>query len=250
VAHGSPDGLPPHDEKLHFDREGNQQMSKTAIWDDLKRVPPEQLKGFKRGGGFSGTAIKPMWTIHRMTEVFGACGVGWGMDKPEFQVVTASNETLVYCTVGVWFNVKDKVSAVVYGVGGDKVVAMRSSGAFTDDEAFKKAYTDALTNALKHIGAGADVHMGLWDGNKYIESEVPKSSASLKKAGSWETLKAELESDFADCHSVVSLGRLRADYREKAINQQWPKAWLEALKNEFDTFEADLEKSQTLLAGE
>jgi len=225
-------------------------MTNTAIWDDLKRVPPEQLKGFKRGGGFSGTAIKPMWTIHRMTEVFGACGDGWGMNEPTFQVVQAGNETLVYCTVGVWFKAKDKVSAIVFGVGGDKVVAMRSSGAFTDDEAFKKAYTDALTNAMKHIGAGADVHMGLWDGNKYIESEVPKSSASLKKAGSWEALKAELDNDFADCHSVVSLGRLRAEYREKALDNRWPKAWLEALKNEFDTFEADLEKSQTLLAGE
>lgn len=81
-------------------------------------------------------------------------------------------------------------------------------------------------------------------------SEPVKSSASLKKEGSWEALKAELDSDFADCHSTVSLSRLRAEYREKALDKRWPKAWLEALKNEFDTFEADLEKSQTLLAGE
>lgn len=80
--------------------------------------------------------------------------------------------------------------------------------------------------------------------------EPAKSSASLKKEGSWEALKAELDSDFADCHSTASLARLRADYREKARDKRWPKAWLEALKNEFDTFEADIEKSQTLMAGE
>ena len=224
--------------------------AKTAIWDNLKRVPENQLKGFARAGGFKGTAIKPMWTIHRMTEVFGPCGTGWGMDEPVFTVTQAGAETLVFCTVAVWFKDHETRSAPVYGVGGDKVLTVRSSGPFIDDEAFKKAYTDALTNALKHIGAGADVHMGLWDGNKYIESEVPKSSASLKKAGSWEALKAELDSDFADCHSVVSLGRLRADYREKAINQQWPKAWLEALKNEFDGMEDALSKAENLQAGE
>ena len=94
--------------------------AKTAIWDELKRVPPEQLKGFARSGGFKGTAIKPMWTIHRMTEVFGACGEGWGMGEPTFQVVPAGNETLVFCTVGVWFKAaKDRVSDLVFGVGGD-----------------------------------------------------------------------------------------------------------------------------------
>lgn len=40
--------------------------AKTAIWDNLKRVPENQLKGFARAGGFKGTAIKPMWTIHRI----------------------------------------------------------------------------------------------------------------------------------------------------------------------------------------
>ena len=48
-----------------------------------------------------------------------------------------------------------------------------------DDEAFKKAYTDALTNALKLLGVGADVHMGLWDGNKYAdEKPEPKPQVS------------------------------------------------------------------------
>jgi len=76
-----------------------------------------------------------------------------------------------------------------------------------------------------------------------------KSSASLKKEGSWEALKAELDSDFTDCHSTVGLARLRAEYREKALDNRWPKAWLEALKNEFDTMEDALAKGEMIGAG-
>lgn len=143
-----------------------------ALWNKVSRVPKEHLKGFTRGGGFKGTAIKPMWSIHTMTEQFGPCGEGWGIGKPDFTVVPSENETLVYCTVSVWHG---KPSNLVYGVGGDKVRAQFSSGPKNDDEAFKKAFTDAITNALKHIGVGADIHMGLWDGNKYVD-ETPEDA--------------------------------------------------------------------------
>jgi len=139
---------------------------KTSLWDRLGKTDPNHTKGFKRAGGFSGTAIRPMWAIRRMTEEFGACGEGWGVNEPVFQVVPAGDEVLVFCTVGMWHGKRD---AVVYGVGGDKcLTARKSGGAFADDEAFKKAYTDALTNAMKLIGVGADVHMGLFDDSKYV----------------------------------------------------------------------------------
>jgi hypothetical protein len=65
----------------------------------------------------------------------------------------------------------------VFGVGGDKVVIKQQSGLRSDDEAFKKAFTDAVTNALKLIGVGADVHMGLFDDSKYV-NEVRQEFAA------------------------------------------------------------------------
>lgn len=144
------------------------------LWNAVSRVPPEHLKGFTRGGGFKGTAIKPMWSFKAMTEQFGPCGQGWGVQEPKFTIHPAGAETLVFCTVGVWY--KDN-TAPVFGVGGDKVVAQFSSGLKPDDEAFKKAYTDALTNALKLLGVGADIHMGLWDGNKYVDKTKDEKPA-------------------------------------------------------------------------
>ena len=128
----------------------------TRIWDALGKTDPAHTKQFTRAGGFKGTAIKPMWANTQMTEFFGPCGVGWGMEEPVFNVVPALDEIMVFCTVGLWY-VQSARSQTVYGVGGDKVVVKQSSGLRTDDEAFKKAYTDALGNAMKFIGVGADV---------------------------------------------------------------------------------------------
>lgn len=141
-------------------------MSNTEIWDALGKTDPGATKGFNRSGGFKGTAVKPMWVLRRLTEQFGPAGKGWGVGKPDFTLVHAEGgEVLVFCTVSAWHGTKDNV---LHGVGGDKAVAMRSGKLFADDEAFKKAYTDAVGNAFKSIGVAADIHMGLFDDDKYV----------------------------------------------------------------------------------
>jgi uncharacterized short protein YbdD (DUF466 family) len=151
----------------------------TKIWDQLGQTDPKHTKQFTRAGGFKGTAIKPMWSYRRMTETFGPCGIGWGQGEPTFQVVPGiDGEVLVYCTASIWYCEGETMSRTVYGVGGDKIVThIKANEKYktqerwaNDDEAFKKAYTDAVTNALKMIGVGADVHMGMFDDNKYVNT--------------------------------------------------------------------------------
>jgi hypothetical protein len=144
-----------------------QRSTNLRIWNALSRTDPKHTKGFSRAGGFKGTAVKPIWITQRLTEMFGPCGEGWGFEKPEFQLVNTPTDTLVYCTVTAWY-IDEKKQHFIYGVGGDKVVVQRQSGPFCDDEAFKKAFTDALGNAFKFVGVAADVHMGLFDDSKYV----------------------------------------------------------------------------------
>lgn len=136
-------------------------------WDVLGKTDPAQTKSFQRAGGFKGTATKPIWTEKRLTEHFGPCGVGWGCDEPSFSLVPAGDEILVYCTVCAWY-IEDGKRASLYGVGGDKVLVKQQAGLRTDDEAYKKAFTDAIGNAFKHLGAAADIHMGLFEDSKYV----------------------------------------------------------------------------------
>lgn len=146
------------------------------VWNALARTDPAHTKGFSRAGGFKGTAVKPIWTVKRLTELFGPCGIGWGFEHPQFQLVNAGDETLVYCTATAWY-VEEGKQHFVYGVGGDKVAVKRQSGMFCDDEAFKKAFTDAIGNAFKFIGVAADVHMGLFEDSKYL-AEVREEFAA------------------------------------------------------------------------
>ncbi len=153
------------------------------IWAALEKTDPAHTKGFKRSGGFSGTAMRPIWMTKRLTEQFGPAGIGWGMHQPEFQTVPAGDEILCFCTVGLWYREDDKANpGVVYGVGGDKVMGKNKYGPYTNDEAFKSAYTDALSNAMKQIGVGADIHMGLFDDEKYVRETAREFAAQPTQA--------------------------------------------------------------------
>lgn len=82
-----------------------------------------------------------------------------------------------------------------------------------------------------------------------------RSSASLKKAGpdgkdAWARLMESLNSDLVDCQSTPALSKLRAEYREKARAERWPRAWLDALANVFDTHEEQLSKAEDTFPGD
>jgi hypothetical protein len=59
---------------------------------------------------------------------------------------------------------------VVPGIGQTVFVGKNKNGFFTDEEAPKKSLTDALTKAMSWLGFAADIHMGMWDDNKYVNS--------------------------------------------------------------------------------
>lgn len=176
-----------------------------SIWNKLSKTDPKHTKPFSRSGGFKGTAVKPIYCTERMTEQFGPCGVGWGINEPSFQVVNADSEILVYCTVSIWHGSRD---CLIFGVGGDKCVAARSSGPFNDDEAFKKAFTDAIGNAMKQLGMSADVHMGLFDDSKYVNDLRAEFSEEKRPAKEPTALEKEYQAEWDMIGSAATLGDL------------------------------------------
>lgn len=222
-------------------------MENTELWDKLGKTDPAHTKGFTRGGGFKGTAIKPMFSYRRMTEEFGPCGIGWGVGEPSFQVVPAGDEILVFCTVSVWHG---KPEQAVFGVGGDKVVVKQSNGLRSDDEAFKKAFTDAVTNGLKLIGVGADVHMGMFDDSKYVNAmkeefsgdaphnENKKTSAAKMKRGI-ETIEQEL----VDCRTPGDVAKLLNIWADEAEKAGWSKDYWDEARRRFSRRKKELEEA-------
>lgn len=157
-------------------------MSNTELWDSVFTTDAAATKKFVKGGGFSGTAIKPYYLIHRATEKFGAIGIGWGFEEIQNKV-----EFGIWCSlVKLWY-VYNGQRGECQQWGATVMAGKNKNGDFVDEEAAKKAVTDAVTKCLSYIGFAGDVHSGLFDDSKYIEkqkAEEPKNEKSTLFANS------------------------------------------------------------------
>lgn len=216
------------------------------FWNKLSKTDPKHTKGFKRAGGFTGTAIKPIYQLEKMTEVYGPIGRGWGMTEPTFQIVPGVNqEVLVYCTVGVWAENPDRP---FYGVGGDKVVVYvkaneqykRPERWENDDEAFKKAFTDAVGNAMKHLGMSADVHMGLFDDSKYVQEREREERAQEPPSEPVQALPVPAKTGLKDTAQRALWGRLVDATRKCQTWEEFNTLWdHQATMAAYDGFSQD-----------
>lgn len=185
------------------------------VWDKLSRTDPAHTKPFKRPG-FSGTQIDPTYRLQQMTAMFGPVGQAWSILEPKFDVIPGyGDEKLVFCTVGIVFPKDGDVynPGTTYGVGGDYIVRnAKDEGAKprSTDEAFKMAFTDALGNAMKTLGLGADVFMGQMDDAKYVR-QVTEEIAQEKKAAA-VAKDPELTAEAIDDYAVM-LAKLIEDQK-------------------------------------
>ena len=103
-----------------------------------------------------------------MTEIFGACGMGWKYEVVDKSMVQAGEELVVFVHINLFFKNKDgkQWNDPVPGTGSSKLYVKESRGMHVNDEAYKMATTDALGVAMKMIGVAADVYEGRFDGSK------------------------------------------------------------------------------------
>ena len=155
-------------------------MENMELYERVRAVPPEAQKKIEGGRLVGMTDINPMWRIKKLTEEFGMCGFGWypeikrtWIEDGEGGQKTANVEILLYVKIG------DAWSKGIPGIGGSALVAKEAKGFYTDDECFKKAYTDALSVACKALGIGADVYFKR-DATKY-ETGTGASAATVQK---------------------------------------------------------------------
>lgn len=155
-------------------------MGNLELYEKVRAVPENARKEIK-GGRLKGmTDINPMWRIKTLTEQFGVCGIGW---KPEivrtWLDVGVGNEVVANVEIKLYVKVDGVWSDGIPGVGGSRFVAKETGGLFTDDEAYKKAYTDALSVACKSLGIGADIY---WekDSTKYSPTDDGQSKGEKR----------------------------------------------------------------------
>ena len=142
-------------------------MKNLEIYEKFRSVPNEAKKEIGAGRLKGFTDINPMWRIKRLTEQFGVCGFGWYTEIIEQKIIDGSdNQKSAFVTINLFIKIDNEWSKPIQGVGGSSFVTNERSGAYTSDECFKMAYTDALSIACKSLGMGADVYFAK-DRTKY-----------------------------------------------------------------------------------
>lgn len=136
-----------------------------AIYNELKSVPDKYLKKIDAGRLKGMSDIKPQWRIEKLTELFGACGIGWKITDVEYNYFTQGPETVVNCRLKFQYKWDGEWSEPIPASGGSKIATQERNGLYVSDEAEKMAYTDALSVAGKMIGLASDIYMG--HGGKY-----------------------------------------------------------------------------------
>ena len=137
------------------------------IYDAVRSVPEGARRDFEKNG-FSGTEINPMYRIEVLTRQFGPAGIGWRTEVLGKWTETAPDGSVnVFMEINLFVKVGSEWSHGIYGVGGHSLTRMK-------DEAYKCAYTDALSVACKALGIGADVYYANSEG-KYREHYVKET---------------------------------------------------------------------------
>ena len=178
--------------------------------DALKEIGAGRLKGM--------TDINPQWRIECLTELFGLCGQGWYTKITEQKIIDgADGEKVAITNIELYYKQDGEWSMPIQATGGSKLVANEKSGAYTSDESFKMAYTDALSVACKMIGIAGKIYRGQYNTKYQADRSEPR-----KIFDSLHT-KEEFIEAINGCTSVKQLNALYWKWKDKDFAKELQK---------------------------
>lgn len=152
-----------------------------SIWEKVQTTDTRFTKDAKVGGqqitSLNGTAM-----IMKATEVFGPAGIGFGWNVVEERFdkgaemfsgegdkrISLGHELNHTIKITFWF-VLDGQRGEIEQYGCTQYLYKSKYGTTTDGEAPKKSLTDAIKKALSMLGFSADVFLGMFDDQNYVQ---------------------------------------------------------------------------------
>jgi hypothetical protein len=179
------------------------------IWSQVCETDPKHTKQVSFGRKF--TAIDAYYQVQQSTDIFGPMGLGWWYTIDDMQITDA----MVICRLSLYYKQDGVESKPITIVSA----AQRKMGSKSDDDCFKKVITDCLTKALSYLGFSADVFLGQFDDNKYVQQQRAKHNQNSPQG----TLQAPQWQQKDDTPKTSGKGRdePRTDKQRSMI---WAKA--------------------------
>ncbi|SDG86691.1 hypothetical protein SAMN05216588_101239 [Pseudomonas flavescens] len=160
------------------------------LWDSVKTTDKKYTKT-QQLDGRPVTSINGMYIVQRATEAFGPIGKGWGYDIlvdrfDQGAPITGKDGILLgyeqvhTIQIKLWYVRGGKRNHVTH-YGHTPFVRKSQFGPYTDFDAPKKSLTDAIKKSLSLVGFSADVHLGMFEDEVYLEGL--KLKQRLEEAG-------------------------------------------------------------------
>ena len=142
-------------------------MDNMELWRSVCVTDPRAVKPIT-GKQYKGNSPKPYWVIQRATEVFGPCGLGWGVQILSERFERFGDEALHIAHVKVWY-LKDGKRCEIEQMGQTRAAYISTAGKhIVDEDAPKKSATDGMVKCLSMLGFAGDIFSGQWDDSKYV----------------------------------------------------------------------------------
>ena len=143
------------------------------FWDSVQTTDPNFTKEVGFGRKF--TSINAQYQVRELTRAFGRIGEGWGISEEQFYNLNGIDGLICYQAI-LWY--KDGEEVRNFSINSS--IASHNGKGKLDDECFKKVSTDALTKGLSKLGFNADIFLGMWDDNRYV-NQVKESFKTKTK---------------------------------------------------------------------
>lgn len=182
------------------------------FWESVETTPPKMTKTITVSKQIR-TTVDAQFKKKQITKAFGMYGNGWGVypTSEKYERVTFGDSTLLHYQA-VAFYVIDGKQCEFPIAASIREAYMTQSGYFkVDDEAVKKVRTDALTKGFTDLGFCADIHLGMFDDQAYVEGAAAKSEIEESENREQATKKAMDEINAYCAREIESILSLKSE---------------------------------------
>jgi len=184
------------------------------FWNSVEKTDPSKTKNAKLGA-MNITAINAISQIKEATNKWGMYGSTWGLYDITREFIDVGETKL--CLASAVFKYPDNNSERKFPVNSSIKVSYKTSKGHlkVDDDFMKKIDTDMTTKALSKLGFNADVFMGYYDDNKYVNQM--KEEFGLKKQSTPQSEAPKTKKKVTDIAKIKTV--LDSVNRNKGLKQ-------------------------------
>jgi hypothetical protein len=146
-------------------------VSNLDLWEKVEETDTKFSKT-EFTGGRKVTSITPMYQIKNATKMFGIYGIGWGVipESVSFTEREIDQTILLNYDAVLFYKVGDEIGKLPLQATEKLSYVTKSGKRLIDHEARKKVATNALTKGLSMLGFNADVFMGMFEDQDYVNT--------------------------------------------------------------------------------